>query len=135
MMELLQIEFLTENCETIHIDGQCVGDFLIDHLPELCSNMERDSVAEGVCHYFYIEIYKAGNKEYQPYPEASIDSIFARLQRWNDITYIKFYLFDPINNIQKLVRYLVEWAGLYDENNDNQVSYLGNQGTLYIMIG
>ena len=134
-MELLQIEFLTENFETVYLDGQYVGEFLIDRLPNLCTGMDEDDLTKECCHYFYMEIYKTGNKEYRPYPEAAADTIFSRLQRWNDITYITFHLLDPASNIRSEVCYSVEWAGLYDENNENQISYLDPQGNLYILIG
>lgn len=134
-MELLKIEFLTENYENIYIDGQYVGEFFIDQLPELHSSKGENGLPEGVCHYFYIQLYKTGNKKYQAYSQAVSNIIFSRLQRWNDITYITFHLIDPVSNICRTVCYAVKWAGLHDENNEDQVSYFDLQGNLHILIG
>lgn len=134
-MKLLQIEILTENLETIYIDEQYISEFLIDQLPDFRADTEENGSTEEICHYFYIEIYKAGNKAYQQYPEAMADTIFARLQRWNDITYITFHFLDLASTIRRDVCYSVEWAGLYDERNDLQVSCHDPQGNLHIMIG
>lgn len=135
IMELLQIELLAENFDSIYIDEQYIIEFLIDKKPNFRAGIGKDGLTEEICQYFYMEIYKAGNKSYQPYPEAAADTIFARLQRWRDITYITLHLIDPASTIRRDICYSVEWTGLYDENNENQVSYLDPQGNLHIMIG
>ena len=142
-MNLKQITFIFENCDSIKIEGIYIGDFLIDDITTSIRRISINSIDRiDIANTVAIEIHKDANKERYEF-DLNDDSdfrqmTFDRFKEYGDITSIQFELEDNhIGKGQSLCTkyyYYVNWTGDSKYTNAAQKTYVDPCGNLYIVI-
>lgn len=138
-MKLKKINFLFENCESVTIDGEYIGDFLVDDIKTsirrtACNSINRVDEA----YTFAIEIHKDANEVRNmgcpSFLEGAEKMIFDRFMEQADIVRIEFELCDIYTEDEHYI-FNVHWTGDKDYTNVAQKTYISKSGNLYIAIG
>lgn len=142
-MNLKQITFVFENCDSIKIEGTYIGDFLVD---DIKTSIRRTSINAihrmDTANTVVIEILKEANKECSDFDQYDVDNsrqmTFDRFMKYGDITGIQFELEEnPIGTEQSPCTkyyYYVNWTGDSKYTNDAQKTCVSPCGNLYIVI-
>ena len=149
MRHIAKVDIVLENCEYITLDSKYFGELFVDGIYEqikriACNSISNMKSAKEVA----IEIFKEANDiEYHPFGSSEKTKIFDRLTQYNDITSFTFYYEkenkedddDKRKKKNKEVEYdkediYINWYGDSDNENESQISYISNQGNLYIVI-
>lgn len=133
-MQLKQITFILENCDSITIEGKYIGSFGVINMREeirriACNAIDHMTIADCA-----LEIHKNAN---QIHHEHGLDMyacwVFDRLSA-GDITSIEFDLVSDVNSEHvEHYQFYTEWEGEGAENL-YQKSYVSDLGNLYIII-
>ena len=122
------IRIILENCEVIKIDGKYIGYFLLDDIKKSVQIFGCNSFGTAwTAQLFAVEIHKDANRINEAFGEETSETIFERLQKYNDITSV-----EVVENDGPITKCFVRWDG-FDEN-DNQTSVIGENGNLYIVV-
>lgn len=85
-----------------------------------------------------IEIHSDANKERYPFDEPKLqkETVFKRLNNWNDITAIEIKLVGDMDEESEPERYYywTNWVGDDDVHNPAQSTYISELGHLYLVI-
>lgn len=143
-MKIKKIVFTLENCDTITIPGQYIGDICLKDFKTELSRQALNSIDKmDICEHFFIEIHKFANTSDYAFSEDSNSfkddpyNKFDRLHKYHDITYITITLFDYKNkeySYEYFVPYLEEREGVLGSPNIYQSSYISDLGHLYLLI-
>ena len=126
------VEFIFKNDEVMIIPGKYFVDFYLDDFRVYF----KRAAANLVCKYeevgkIILSIHKdADDENYWAFglKEQKI-SKFDRIQKWNDITHIRFF------TEGKEYKYEVKWGGNpYGDENPRQISIRSHFGHLYLVI-
>ena len=141
--KLKNITFVFENCDVITIDGKHVGHFLVDDLQTsfsrvACNCIKKTEIADT----FVVEIHKEANKERYMFDQTDVEVFkqmtFDRFTQHNDITSIQFELIEDLEDEDtpcvEHYSFNVNWIGDDDMINNAQISYVSNEGHLYLVI-
>lgn len=126
------VEFIFENCEVMIIPGKYFVDFYLDdfrfYFERATANLVHKYEEVGK---IILSIHKdADDTNYWTFglKEQKI-SKFDRIQQWNDITHIRFFIEG------KEYKYEVKWGGNpYGDENPRQISTRSRFGHLYLVI-
>ena len=135
---LKNITFHFENCDYITIDGKYIGGFLVEDIRTSFNRIASNCVMKMETAYiFAIEIHKDANNERYAFNQIGHNELrgmtFDRIKEYDDITSIEFELENEYDDIEHY-EYYINWTGDSDYNNDSQVSHIGGNGNLYIVI-
>lgn len=142
-MELKEITFVLENCDSITIDGKYIGDFLVDEINTSIQRIAVNAIEQiDSANIVAIEIHKDANKERYPFGQTGWEDgkhmTFDRLVKGKDITSIKFelesYSKEDWLPYTRHYSYYVDWVGDSDYENNAQSSYISKDGHLYLVI-
>ncbi len=141
--KLKNITFVFENCDAITIDGKHIGYFLIDDLQTSFSRVACNCIKKTeIANTFVVEIHKEANKERYMFDQTDVEVFkqmtFDRFIRYNDITSIQFELIEDLEDEEspcvEHYNFNVNWIGDDDMTNNAQISYISNEGHLYLAI-
>lgn len=120
-----------ENCELIKIDGQYIGNFMIDDIKKSISKHYNSITEMEMCSLFAIAINRRANGDYQAFDldgEENRHNIFERLSS-GDICTVDIVYDDGSEN-----KFHVDWSGESEYKNSAQDSYTSELGDLFIVI-
>lgn len=141
-MQIKDITFTLENCDSITISGKYIGEFHIGEVSTTLSRVACNSVQElDIANYFSIEIHKDANVNHIPFGElrGSLTTVFDRLTIAHDISSIDITMIDcsatKKSNKEKSYTFYPLWeddkTGI---ENKNEKTYISAAGWLYIVI-
>ena len=134
MIDLKNIEIIFENCETMTIPKNCIGEFHIGKIRTEINRIACNSIAKyQIADSFYIEIYNTCNIEYKPFGFDENMKKFDRLNAYNDITGIDVFYTDGTCDSFS-VNYEEETPDMLGSPNIHQKTYMSELGHLYIVI-
>lgn len=133
-MQLKQITFALENCDSITVEGKHVGAFDVINMREEIRRIACNAIAHITIADCILEIHKNAN---QIHHEFGIDNhtcpVFDRLSV-GDIVSIELEFVSDVNAEHvEHYQFYTEWEGEGDENL-YQKSYVSDLGNLYIVI-
>lgn len=142
--KLKSITFHLENCDYITIDGKYIGYFLVEDIRTSIGRVATNAIMKmDTAYTFVIEIHKDANKKRYAFGQTDCERLsemtFDRLTQYDDITSIEFELEEEYSDEDKTPHvehydYYVNWTGDSDYTNDSQISYISDDGNLYIVI-
>lgn len=137
-MVLKDITFTFENCDSITIHGDAVGDFYVGDLVTTFEHLGHHNIQKiDTCRTFFIEIHKSANQpyyEFEQQEEYFKKTVFERILAWDDLSSISFSLIDETNKILSSRFYYLGWVGDNEFSNDAQHSFVSDLGHLYIFV-
>lgn len=143
-MNIKNIIFTLENCDTITIPGQYIGDICLENLKTEIKRLALNWVDKiELCESFFIEIHNFANTLDYAFSEDS-DCFkdepyykFDRLCNHYDITQVTINLYDYNDkeySYDYLVSYSEEDPNVLGSPNIYQYTYISDLGHLYILI-
>ncbi len=142
-MNLKQITFIFENCDSITIEGTYIGAFLVDDIKTSIRRTSINSIHRmDTAYTVVVEILKEANKEFYDFDLYDEDDFrrmtFDRLMEYGNIASIQFELEEnPAGTGQSPCTeyyYYVNWTGDSKYTNAAQKTYVNPCGNLYIVI-
>lgn len=145
-MNIKNVVFTLENCDTITIPGKYIGDIFLENLKTEIKRLALNWVGKiELCESFFIEIHNFANTLDYAFSEDS-DCFkddpyhkFDRLCRCHDITQVTINLYDDNDDDKEytydyIVSYSDEYPGALGSPNIYQYTYISDLGHLYILI-
>ena len=135
MKNIKSIELILENCDSIKIERDKIGEFFLGEIETKIARMAVNSIAKyKKSNLFLLELFKKADVNYHPFGMDEEESVFNRLTTWHDITGI-----DIIYENGKVENYLFSYdEGEYENElgavNINEDTYISELGNLYIVI-
>ena len=152
-MQIKNIEFILENCDSINISGEYIGDIVISDITEHIKRTACNSVDwYKQCEFFKIEINQKANILDCPFgmTDPGEDLMYLKFDRLceNDITEIILTCEDIVYNKhtkknikdKRIYKYMVDYAEpkgmdmVLGAPNINQSCYVSDLGHLYILL-
>lgn len=143
-MNIKKLELCFENCDSIIIDGQNIGNIQILDIEEKIFRSACNYISHiKTCKYFYVEFNHSANViDYElGIPDKDNQyKIFDRIIKYKDIVSIIVTLIDKKTNNESQIDLYVdyqekeEFKNIIGSSNINQSVYISKLGDLYLLI-
>lgn len=135
MKELKTIEIGFENCESITISKNMIGEFNLDDTRPIIRRIACNSISKyWAAGEIQMELFRCKNQTYKPFGQLEEQDMLERVSQYRDITSIDIIYEDGTTEF-----YLVDYdegenEGCLGAENINEDLYVSELGNVYICI-